>query len=444
VCKRNSAAVCCYLAVILERKRRREKKSAHKKKKEKKGQEPKKKKRERLELLRETRERDSRERETRDYILLLQSVSLHHPRARFLSLSLSFSLKKKMVAAAAATVVAPMAGAALINEALIAYGYVATWIGLSSGVILFNKYILSFFGFPFPISLTMIHMCFCSALAFLIIRVFKLVQSNDLDRQTYVQKIVPVGALFALSLWLSNTAYVYLSVAFIQMLKALMPASVYTVGCLMGIEQFTYARLVNMLVITLGVCIASYGELNFHLLGVLIQLASVCAEAFRLGLVQIILNSEKLKMNSITTLYYVSPACFVFLLIPFTFLEVPKYLDENTEVNTSQPHILFLNACTAFALNMAVYLLIGKTSALTMNVAGVVKDWLLIFISSALFDAPITKLQLFGYGISFVAVCYYNYSKYKDREKAMSMPKMDAKSEDGRSSSAEREMNSKA
>ena len=62
---------------------------------------------------------------------------------------------------------------------------------------------------------------------------------------------------------------------------------------------------------------------------------------------------------------------------------------------------------------MAVYLLIGKTSALTMNVAGVVKDWLLIFISSALFDAPITKLQLFGYGISFVAVCYYNYTSTK-------------------------------
>jgi hypothetical protein len=94
---------------------------------------------------------------------------------------------------------------------------------------------------------------------------------------------------------------------------------------------------------------------------------------------------------------------------------------------------------------MSVYLLIGKTSALTMNVAGVVKDWLLIFISSALFDAPITKLQLFGYGISFVAVCYYNYSKYKDREKAMSMSKMDAKSEDGgNSSNTDREMNSKA
>ena len=30
---------------------------------------------------------------------------------------------------------------------------------------------------------------------------------------------------------------------------------------------------------------------------------------------------------------------------------------------------------------MAVFLLIGKTSALTMNIAGVVKDWMLIGLS---------------------------------------------------------------
>ena len=31
-----------------------------------------------------------------------------------------------------------------------------------------------------------------------------------------------------------------------------------------------------------------------------------------------------LKLNSITTMYYVSPCCFVFLLVPWTFLELPK------------------------------------------------------------------------------------------------------------------------
>ena len=50
-----------------------------------------------------------------------------------------------------------------------------------------------------------------------------------------------------------------------------------------------------------------------------------------------------------------------------------------------------------------------------MNVAGVIKDWILIFLSSALFDAPISVLQLWGYLLAFAAVCYYNYQKYLER-----------------------------
>ena len=56
-------------------------------------------------------------------------------------------------------------------------------------------------------------------------------------------------------------------------------------------------------------------------------------------------------------------------------------------------------------------LLVGKTWALTMNVAGVVKDWLLIAFSwSNIKDT--TPLNLFGYGLAFLGVAYYyNYSK---------------------------------
>ncbi len=41
---------------------------------------------------------------------------------------------------------------------------------------------------------------------------------------------------------------------------------------------------------------------------------------------------------------------------------------------------------------MAVFLLIGKTSALTMNIAGVVKDWLLIGLSVMLYKCAPTLI----------------------------------------------------
>lgn len=37
----------------------------------------------------------------------------------------------------------------------------------------------------------------------------------------YVSTVFPIGAMFAMTLWLGNTAYLYISVAFAQMLKAI-------------------------------------------------------------------------------------------------------------------------------------------------------------------------------------------------------------------------------
>lgn len=77
------------------------------------------------------------------------------------------------------------------------------------------------------------------------------------------------------------------------------------------------------------------------------------------------------------------------------FVELPRM--RAAEALVFSAPVLLTNAMTAFALNLAVFLLIGKTSALTMNIAGVIKDWMLIFFSYYLFKAPVTALNLLGY-----------------------------------------------
>ncbi|KAL0311775.1 UNVERIFIED_CONTAM: putative sugar phosphate/phosphate translocator [Sesamum radiatum] len=66
----------------------------------------------------------------------------------------------------------------VVKKIILSYTYVAVWIFLSFTVIVYNKYILDrkLYNWPFPISLTMIHMAFCSSLAFAAVRIFKLVE----------------------------------------------------------------------------------------------------------------------------------------------------------------------------------------------------------------------------------------------------------------------------
>jgi len=167
--------------------------------------------------------------------------------------------------------------------------------------------------------------------------------------------------------------------------------------------------MANMIGISVGVAIAAYGEAKFDSWGVLLQLGAVAFEATRLVLIQILLTSKGITLNPITTLYYVAPCCLLFLTVPWLFVEFPVL--KETSTFHFDYFIFGTNSLCAFALNLAVFLLIGKTSALTMNVAGVVKDWLLIAFSWSIIKDTVTPVNLLGYGLAFLGVCYYNHSK---------------------------------
>ena len=311
---------------------------------------------------------------------------------------------------------APAPPPSVLRSVLMSYAYVGIWISLSFSVIVYNKYILDpkMYGWPFPISLTMIHMAFCATLAALLVRVLRVVDvpaSPPMTPRLYAASVVPIGALYALSLWFSNSAYIYLSVSFIQMLKALMPVAVYSLAVAFRTDSFRRASMLNMLGISAGVAVAAYGEARFDAFGVALQLAAVAAEATRLVLIQILLTSRGMSLNPITSLYYIAPCCLLFLTVPWYAVELPRLRAAAASAAGPDVFVFGTNSLCAFALNLAVFLLVGKTSALTMNVAGVVKDWLLIAFSWTVIKDTVTPVNLAGYGIAFLGVAYYNHAK---------------------------------
>ena len=320
------------------------------------------------------------------------------------------------------------------QQAAKAYFYVTVWMTISMSVILFNKYILAYSGFKYPIALTMWHMVFCTAVSTVLVRGTGTTKRLHMPRKEYVNRVVPIGALYAASLWLSNSAYLHLSVSFIQMTKALMPGLVYACGVAFGTEKLARVTTLNMLIIAVGVAIAAYGEIDFVWIGVIEQLSALLFEAMRLMLVQVLITKQGYGMNPIQSLYYVSPACAACLALPFAFVELPEILNDVGLV-IDYP-MLLLNALTAFALNLAVFLLIGKTSALTMNIAGVIKDWMLIFASQHLFGNAVSFLNYVGYVIAFLSVGMYNFNKLRAAKRADKQREREKQSRGGKAAAA--------
>lgn len=69
-----------------------------------------------------------------------------------------------------------------------------------------------------------------------------------------------------------------------------MPVAVFLVGCVFHTESFSWPVFANMILVTIGVAVASYGEINFNVVGVMFQMGAIVSESIRLVLVQILLQ----------------------------------------------------------------------------------------------------------------------------------------------------------
>lgn len=172
----------------------------------------------------------------------------------------------------------------------------------------------------------------------------------------YLRKIVPIGVAFSISLICGNLAYLYLSVSFIQMLKATTPVFVLLTSWALGVAEPNLKTLANVSCIVLGVIIASVGEIQFVFIGFIFQIAGIIFEAIRLTMVQQLLSGADFKMDPLVSLYYFAPACAIMNGIVALLIEAPSMSFADFE--RVGYFNLLLNALVAFGLNVSVVFLV--------------------------------------------------------------------------------------
>jgi hypothetical protein len=238
--------------------------------------------------------------------------------------------------------------------------YIVTWIGFSSSVILFNKWLLDTLNFRYPVILTTFHLLFATIVTQFMARFTTVLDGRKKVKMTgrvYMRAVVPIGVFFSLSLICGNVTYLYLSVAFIQMLKATTPVAVLLSGWALGVSKPNLRQFLNVSAIVVGVIIASMGEIHFVAVGVMYQIGGVIFEALRLTMVQRLLSSADFKMDPLVSLYYFAPVCAVMNGCVALIWEYPHF-DVQDMYNVGF-FIFFLNGLCAFMLNVSVVFLVS-------------------------------------------------------------------------------------
>merc|ERR1711998_55750 len=104
---------------------------------------------------------------------------------------------------------------------------IAAYFASSTGVIMFNKYLMHADRFPFAVPLVLLHAAFASVFSLILFLVkpslFPSLRDPEpqnrvvVDSDLILRGAFPIAALFAVQLVLSNTAYLHSTVAFLQM-----------------------------------------------------------------------------------------------------------------------------------------------------------------------------------------------------------------------------------
>ncbi|XP_009612002.1 probable sugar phosphate/phosphate translocator At3g11320 [Nicotiana tomentosiformis] len=288
---------------------------------------------------------------------------------------------------------------------------VAAWYSSNIGVLLLNKYLLSNYGFKYPIFLTMCHMTTCSLFSYIAIALMKIVPMQTIRFRVQFMKISALSLVFCGSVVSGNISLRYLPVSFNQAIGATTPFFTAVFAYLMTLRRESWLTYATLLPVVAGVIIAAgYGEPSFHLFGFIMCIGATAARALKSVLQGILLSSEGEKLNSMNLLLYMAPIAVV-LLLPVTLM-----MEENV-VGITLAHardditiiwLLLFNSALAYFVNLTNFLV---TSALTLQVLGNAKGAVAVVVSILIFRNPVSVTGMLGYTFTVFGVILYSEVK---------------------------------
>ncbi|CAI0549146.1 unnamed protein product [Linum tenue] len=274
----------------------------------------------------------------------------------------------------------------------------------SVSIVICNKALISTLGFTFATTLTSWHLLvtFCSLHVALWMKLF---EHKPFDARA----VMGFGILNGISIGLLNLSLGFNSVGFYQMTKlAIIPCTV-LLETLFFRKLFSRNIQFSLLILLLGVGIATVTDLQLNMLGSVLSLLAVLTTC----IAQIMTNTiqKKFKVSSTQLLYQSCPYQALTLFIVGPFLD-GLLTNQNVFAFKYTPQVLFfivLSCLISVSVNFSTFLVIGKTSPVTYQVLGHLKTCLVLAFGYVLLKDPFSWRNILGILVAVVGMVLYSY-----------------------------------
>ncbi|KAL0222419.1 hypothetical protein RCL1_002273 [Eukaryota sp. TZLM3-RCL] len=288
-------------------------------------------------------------------------------------------------------------------------------------IVLLNKVLFQLYGFNFGTFLTVVHFLVTyTGLHFM-------AQKKMFTPATHItaKDIAPLSLAFTFYVVLNNLSLLHNPVNFYQILKILVSPTVALFEYFIYKKRFGLVTVISLILVTIGVFFATVADTNFKLsfFGALTGFSAVIVTAFYQiwsGTMQ-----KKLNVSSVQLLYKMVPFSMISLIavVP-VFDSVPKLFTYDYGFGSMM--LILGTAVLSFFVNLSLFLITGKSSAVVYNIFSHMKTILILSGGFLIFNDPLTSRILFGLVLTICGIVFYSVINIKQQQaakrKAVTLP----------------------
>lgn len=305
---------------------------------------------------------------------------------------------------------------AILWKILLSVGLVVFYYCFSIGITFYNKWLLK--GFHLPLFMTMVHLLIIyllSALCRELITCYNRRTRVTLPWTDYLKKVAPTALATALDIGLSNWSFLYITVSLYTMTKSSAVLFILFFSLLFKLEEPRAGLILVVLLISGGLFMFTFKSTQFDTEGFLLVLAASCLGGVRWTLTQILMQKAELGLqNPIDAMFHLQPLMFLSLFPLFLSIEGLHVSTSEQLFRYHDTHRLLLllsalcaGGLLAFGLGYSEFLLVSKTSSLTLSIAGIFKELCILLLATHVLGDEMSLVNWLGFAVCIAGIALH-------------------------------------
>uniref|UniRef100_A0A8D8QGP6 Solute carrier family 35 member C2 n=1 Tax=Cacopsylla melanoneura TaxID=428564 RepID=A0A8D8QGP6_9HEMI len=278
--------------------------------------------------------------------------------------------------------------------------------------------------YKYPLSIVLVHLVFKFIVALVCRKVFELATNQKrvlLCWHNHLHKIAPTGIASGLDIGFSQWGLQLIAVSLYTMTKSTSVIFILIFSLVFQLEKKSWFVFLVVLMISGGLVMFTYKTTAFDYLGFGLVLLASFSSGLRWTLAQFVMQRSDLHMNNpIDMVYHVQPWMIMSILPLASIFEGRRVVTDYVESkHISHEFIqgLLVSGVLACAMEFAEFMVVSKTSSLTLSIVGMVKEIVTVLLAVETENRPMVPVNVLGLVICLTGVTLHvmhkSYRQYR-------------------------------